>query len=93
MYNCKYCLNNYILYAAPTAINGISQIVFDNITEYPSTINVLKRFNLYPELIIGMSYRWFDAFANAAKIKTQTCWKVSITFFFFFFVIQRITFL
>jgi len=32
---------------------------------------------LYPELIIGIGYRWFDAFTKAAKIKTQTCWKVS----------------
>ena len=63
--------------AAPSTINGISQIVYDNITEYPSTINVLKRFNLYPELIIGVWYRWFQSFTNAAKIKTQTCWKVS----------------
>ena len=63
---------------APSTINGVSQIVYDNITEFPSTINVLKRFNLYPELIIGIGYRLFESFTNAAKIKTQTCWKVSI---------------
>ena len=70
-------LANVFFFAAPSTINGVSQIVYDNITEYPSTINVLKRFNLYPELIIGIGYRWFEAFTKAAKIKTQTCWKVS----------------
>ncbi|XP_076806405.1 protein C-mannosyl-transferase DPY19L1-like [Clavelina lepadiformis] len=62
---------------APSTLNGIGQIVRDNITEYPSTINVLKRFNLYPELIIGAIYRAFRSFTEAAKIKTQTCWKIN----------------
>nr|CAB3239890.1 probable C-mannosyltransferase DPY19L1 [Phallusia mammillata] len=62
---------------APTAFNGFSQIVYDNITEYPTTINVLKRFNLYPELVIGLTYRMFDSFTKASKIKTMTCWKIN----------------
>ncbi|XP_002131981.2 protein C-mannosyl-transferase DPY19L1 [Ciona intestinalis] len=62
---------------APSAFNGMQQIVYDNITEYPSTINVLKRFNLYPELIIGTVYRAFDSFTKACKIKTMTCWKIN----------------
>uniref|UniRef100_H2ZHL2 C-mannosyltransferase DPY19L1 n=1 Tax=Ciona savignyi TaxID=51511 RepID=H2ZHL2_CIOSA len=62
---------------APSAFNGMKQIVYDNITEYPSTINVLKRFNLYPELVIGTVYRAFDSFTKACKIKTMTCWKIN----------------
>ena len=34
--------------------------VNDKVTEYPKTINVLKRFNLYPELAVGTAKRIFD---------------------------------
>ena len=37
---------------SPTFFEGLSAVMNDNVTEYPSTINVLKRFNLYPEVSI-----------------------------------------
>ncbi|XP_039251491.2 protein C-mannosyl-transferase DPY19L1-like [Styela clava] len=62
---------------APTLMEGVSMIVYDNITEFPSTINTLKRFNLYPELILGVAYRIFDSITKANKIRTMDCWTIN----------------
>jgi C-mannosyltransferase DPY19L len=47
-------------------------IMNDNRTEHPTTINSLKRFNLYSELITAFIYRSLD---NLKMLKKQ-CWQI-----------------
>lgn len=58
---------------------GIHEILNDEITEYPSKINVLKRFNLWPEVFIGTWYRILvkDLWESKFKIRTKECWMVN----------------
>ena len=41
------------------------------------TINVLKRFNLYPEFIVGSIKRVFDKVTSDLQIRTQQCWQIN----------------
>jgi hypothetical protein len=52
------------------ALDGMKNLYANNITEYPNTINVLKRFNVYPELLLGLFYRTADSMQWLSK----TCW-------------------
>lgn len=62
---------------APTFIDGLQAITRDNVTEYPNIINTLKRFNVYPEVVLGAMYRVFDAATTAMKVHTKDCWSVN----------------
>ncbi|XP_012263120.2 probable C-mannosyltransferase DPY19L1 isoform X2 [Athalia rosae] len=56
-----------------TFSEGLYKIKHDNLTEYPSTINALKKFNLFPEVAIGFLYhnlKWLG------MIPTRLCWQV-----------------
>jgi hypothetical protein len=38
-------------------MGSINSIINNNLTEFANTINALKKLNIYPELIIGLTYR------------------------------------
>ncbi|KAL4232819.1 hypothetical protein ACF0H5_007505 [Mactra antiquata] len=45
---------------APSITQGLYEITHDNLTEHPSTINVLERMNIYQEIILSILYRIFS---------------------------------
>ncbi|GMT18785.1 hypothetical protein PFISCL1PPCAC_10082 [Pristionchus fissidentatus] len=65
------------LITAPSFLDGLSQITSDNVTEYGHTINTLKRFNLYPEVVLAYFYRNFKAITDKMGWKVQACWQVN----------------
>ncbi|XP_077978048.1 protein C-mannosyl-transferase DPY19L1-like [Glandiceps talaboti] len=62
---------------APTFLDGLNSVMRDNITEYPDTINVLKRFNLWPEVVLAAGFRVFDSVTKSLKIQTKICYTVN----------------
>ncbi|XP_014769957.1 probable C-mannosyltransferase DPY19L3 [Octopus bimaculoides] len=44
---------------APSIMEGINSLTDDNLTEFPSTINVIERMNIYQEIILATIYRSF----------------------------------
>jgi hypothetical protein len=61
---------------APTFSDGFKSLMSDELTEFPSTINALSRFNLYPEVILAAAYRGYIDFMDARGLKTKTCFRV-----------------
>ncbi|XP_064647721.1 protein C-mannosyl-transferase DPY19L1-like isoform X2 [Lineus longissimus] len=62
---------------SPSFLSGLQEIMFDNVTEYPKTINTLKRFNLYPEVALAIGYRIFDSVTKFMNIVTKQCWETN----------------
>ncbi|XP_059829468.1 dpy-19-like 1, like isoform X4 [Hypanus sabinus] len=61
---------------APSYFEGLISIMNDCLTEYPLVINTLKRFNLYPEVVLASWYRIYIASADFLGIPTKICWRV-----------------
>ncbi|XP_063308149.1 protein C-mannosyl-transferase DPY19L1 isoform X2 [Pelobates fuscus] len=62
---------------APSYYSGLHMIMNDNVTEYPHVINTLKRFNLYPEVILASWFRIYTTTMKILGIQTKICWKVN----------------
>ncbi|KAL9967638.1 hypothetical protein ACROYT_G025913 [Oculina patagonica] len=62
---------------APTFLGGVHAVMNCNVTEYPDTINTLKRFNLYPEVVLGFAFRVYVWLTTSLNIHTKTCYTVN----------------
>nr|XP_031311034.1 probable C-mannosyltransferase DPY19L2 isoform X2 [Camelus dromedarius] len=62
---------------APSFLEGLWMIMNDRLTEYPLVINTVKRFHLYPEVIIAFWYRTCVGIMNLFGLETKTCWNVT----------------
>ncbi|XP_027719756.1 probable C-mannosyltransferase DPY19L1 [Vombatus ursinus] len=62
---------------APSFYNGVWMIMNDKLTEYPLVINTLKRFNLYPEVVLASWYRMYTWIMDLFGIQTKICWTVT----------------
>ncbi|KAM9782587.1 dpy-19-like 1, like [Neosynchiropus ocellatus] len=62
---------------APSFLDGLSSIMNDRLTEHPLVINTLKRFNLYPEVVLASWYRTFTTLLGYFGIPTKTCWSIN----------------
>ncbi|XP_078591642.1 protein C-mannosyl-transferase DPY19L1-like [Branchiostoma floridae x Branchiostoma japonicum] len=60
-----------------TFLEGLHAVMYDNVTEYPTTINVLKRFNLYPEVVLAAAYRTYETIMGMLGRPTKLCWTVN----------------
>ncbi|XP_045351247.1 probable C-mannosyltransferase DPY19L2 [Leopardus geoffroyi] len=62
---------------APSFLEGLWMIMNDRLTEYPLVINTVKRFHLYPEVIIAFWYRIFVGIMSLFGLEAKTCWNVT----------------
>ncbi|XP_048193082.1 probable C-mannosyltransferase DPY19L2 [Perognathus longimembris pacificus] len=62
---------------APSFLEGLWMIMNDRLTEYPLVINTVKRFHLYPEVVIAYWYRIFMGIMHLFGIEAKTCWNVT----------------
>ena len=42
---------------APSINEGLRRLMYDNVTEAQRTINIIQRFNIYQEVVLGVMYK------------------------------------
>ncbi|XP_074540076.1 dpy-19-like 1, like [Halichoeres trimaculatus] len=62
---------------APSFLDGLHMVMNDRLTEYPLIINTLKRFNLYPEVVLASWYRAYTGVMAFLGIPTKMCWSIN----------------
>ncbi|KAM4600496.1 dpy-19-like 1, like [Polymixia lowei] len=62
---------------APSFLNGLYMVMNDRLTEYPLVINTLKRFNLYPEVVLASWYRVYTGTMEFFGVPTKMCWSIN----------------
>lgn len=62
---------------APSFLDGLHMIMNDRLTEHPLVINTLKRFNLYPEVVLASWYRMYSGVMGYFGIPTKMCWSIN----------------
>uniref|UniRef100_A0A8C2WEM3 Dpy-19-like 1, like (H. sapiens) n=1 Tax=Cyclopterus lumpus TaxID=8103 RepID=A0A8C2WEM3_CYCLU len=62
---------------APAFLDGLHVVMNDRLTEYPLVINTLKRFNLYPEVVLASWYRMYTGVMGYVGIPTKMCWSIN----------------
>ncbi|XP_048008802.1 dpy-19-like 1, like isoform X2 [Megalobrama amblycephala] len=62
---------------ARSFMDGLYMIMNDRLTEYPLVINTLKRFNLYPEVVLASWYRAFTSTMDFFGFPTKMCWTIN----------------
>ena len=62
---------------ADSFIDGVFKLTEDRLTEYPHKVNTLKRFNVYPEVVLGGLFRMYDYVSGAMNWRTKSCWKIN----------------
>uniref|UniRef100_A0A8D3CXZ1 Dpy-19-like 1, like (H. sapiens) n=1 Tax=Scophthalmus maximus TaxID=52904 RepID=A0A8D3CXZ1_SCOMX len=62
---------------APSFLDGVHLVMNDRLTEYPLVINTLKRFNLYPEVVLASWYRIYTGVMGYFGIPTKMCWSIN----------------
>ena len=62
---------------ADTFFEGVKALVNDTGTEYPSPINALQRFNVYPEVFLGGLYRVVASVAATTGGSFKSCYQIN----------------
>ncbi|CAK9293437.1 unnamed protein product [Gordionus sp. m RMFG-2023] len=63
---------------APSYNVGLKLLLNDKLTEYPNKINIIKKFNIYPEVISALLYRIFNhTINNYFNTNLIECWAIS----------------